>query len=125
MQFSMNAHHPRIGIGTQRFWFQLSFDFNGYDLRDIEIVGLPSKSSRLTASTFRAKFEGRPWSEKTNPVAEVKFNISGEWDPVGYGVAGFWGYLRVKADGSARYSISSENKWVWHGPFTNKRVVPA
>lgn len=125
MRFRMIAHHPRYGIGNQNFWFRLSYDFNGHDLRDVEIVGLPMQSSRLTASTFRVKFEGRPYSEETNPVAEIKFNISGDWDPVGSGIAGFWGDLFVKADGSAQYSIQAEDNWVWHGSsFTQMTTTP-
>src|SRR5687768_1733715 len=39
-EFLISAHHPRGGLGRQQFWFRLSFEHNGYDLRNIAITPL-------------------------------------------------------------------------------------
>lgn len=121
MEFKISAHHPRIGIGTQQFWFRLSFEHNGNDLRNAQIVVLEDKSSRMTTSEFSIQFNGQPYSLPQAAVAEIVFQISGKWDPVGLGVASFWGELFIKADGSTRATIGSEQDWVWFDGFYGLR----
>lgn len=113
VHFRISAHHPRYFIDTQHFWFELLYDYNGYDLRDINIHGLLNKSSSLIASTFFAAFSGRPYSEERDP-AVVRFRIEGTWDPVGSGATSFSGYLEVRAGGGLRFWVGSENEWVWN-----------
>lgn len=125
-EFSLKAHHPRYGLGTQTFWFRLSFDYNGNDLRNIAIVALVHRSSSLYSSTFSVRFVGQAHSVPSAPVAEVMFQINGRWNPVGRGDVSFWGNLRVRADGTTSLSISSERNWVWLGahPGSCARVAP-
>lgn len=126
-EFSLRAHHPRYFIGTQTFWFRLSFDYNGNDLRNIAIVALVDRSSSLSASTFSVRFVGQPHSVPSAPVAEVMFQVNGRWNPFGRGDVSFWGGLRVRADGTAALSLSSEQDWVWvgSGPGSCSRLAPA
>lgn len=125
-EFSLLAHHPRYGFGTQTFWFRLTFDYNGNDLRNIAIVALVHRSSSLYSSTFSVRFVGQAHSVPSAPVAEVMFQISGRWNPVGRGDVSFWGNLRVRADGTTQLSINSEQNWVRAGvqPGMCARVAP-
>ena len=131
-EFSFVAFHPRpiIGhiVGDQNFWFRLEFDYNGNDVRNAGVRALVDRSSTLTTSSFTATFEGREYSVRTDPVAEVVFLISGQWDPWGRGYVSFEGKLYVKADGSVRLTdFRSERNWVWVGtrPAGCERVAPA
>src|SRR5262249_3835002 len=119
VELKISAHHPRLGFGDQEFWYRLSFEHNGNDLRNVQITLLEDKSSQMISSEFSIQFDGLPHSPDREPVAEVNFQINGKWDPVGLGVASFWGNLFVKADGSARMSIGSEENWVWFDGASN------
>jgi hypothetical protein len=123
MELKVLAHHPRIGIGTQEFWFRVSFEHNGNDLRNAQIILLEDKSSRMITSTFSIQFNGQPYSVPSDPVAEIVFQIAGRWDPVGLGVDSFWGEMFIKADGGARASIRSEQGWVRVDGFHNVQRV--
>jgi len=124
MLFRISAHHPRYFIDRQQFWFQLSFEHNGNDLRNIAIQMLEDRSSRMVTSEFGIQFNGQPYSHPRDPVAEIVFQISGRWDPVGRGVDSFWGELLVRADGSARANINSEQGWVRFEEFKDIRRSP-
>jgi hypothetical protein len=116
-EFLISAYHPRIGFGRQKFWFRLSFEYNGNDVRNVAINLLEDKSSRMIESEFSIRFVGQPYSVQRDPVAEVLFKISGRWDPVGRGVDSFWGELNVRADGRVRLWVKSEQGWVRDEPF--------
>jgi hypothetical protein len=126
-KFSLKAHHPRLGFGDQTFVFELQFDYNGNDIRNARVGALVNESSTMVASSFSANFEGREHSVRADPVAEVVFLITGQWDPVGLGYVSYQGKLYVKADGTARLTdVTSERGWVRIGslPRSCIRRVP-
>jgi hypothetical protein len=127
MEFSLKAHHPRYGIGDQTFWFRLSFEYNGNDIRNAAINALVNRSSSLYSSTFSIRFAGQPHSVPSAAVAEVMFQIGGRWNPVGRGDISFSGNLRLRADGNVTLAVSSERNWVWVGtpPSACTRMTPA
>lgn len=125
-EFLISAHHPRYGFGRQQFWFRLSFEHNGHDLRNVAIVPLIDRSSEMVMSTFSITFAGIPHSVPTDPVAEVNFQISGEWNPVGRGLVALRGNLFVRADGRVTLSVTSERGWVRQERITGTctRIAP-
>jgi len=76
-EFLISAHHPRYGFDSQQFWFRISFEYNGHDLRNVAINALVDKSSSMTMSKFTIEFNGQAHSVPADPVAEVVFQISG------------------------------------------------
>ncbi len=131
IEFRISAHHPRIGIDRQQFYFRLFFEYNGYDLRNVSISVLRDKSSSLHASDFDIYFRASTHSLPNDPVASIAYNIvNGRWDPVGLGDVSFSAtpLIVVKANGSIDFGrINSERDWVvFHGfvPGTD-RVVHA
>jgi hypothetical protein len=115
----------------EKFWFELSYDYNGNDLRNVSVEPLMDKSNTLRKSEFKITFTGNAYSPERDPVAEVVFRISGTWkawDPVPFmdTVVSFSGNLYVRADGSARVAdFKSEKDLVWYGTMTNScSVVP-
>jgi hypothetical protein len=117
-EFLISAHHPRYGWSRQQFWFRLSFEHNGHDLRNVAITPLIDRSSSMIMSTFSITFAGIPHSVPTDPVAEVNFQISGQWNPVGRGLVALRGNLFVRADGQVRLTVTSERGWVRHERVT-------
>ncbi len=107
----IRAFHPRIGFGEQFFYFRLSYQKNGYDLRNVQVVPLKDKSSSMISSSFNIIWGGQAHSRPKNPRAEIVFNISGTWNPVGRGIASFWGQLIVKQSGLT-FNVDSE-QWVY------------
>lgn len=106
------AHHPRYGYGDQHFYFLVQYECNGYDIRNATVNILRDKSSRMMMSDFVIRWGGQAHSQPLDPVAKIIFNISGHWDPVGLGIASFWGRLIISAGRSAgnyeQFSIGSE-----------------
>lgn len=106
------AHHPRAGYGDQHFYFRVSYEYNGYDIRNATVNLLRSRSSTMIMSDFDIKWQGQAHSLRTAPVAKIIFNIGGHWDPVGLGIASFWGRLVISASRSGKkaeqFSIGSE-----------------
>jgi outer membrane protein OmpA-like peptidoglycan-associated protein len=95
----------------------LSFEHNGFDVKDATIGLLEDKSSRMVSSTFEVNFAPRSYSLPSDPICELKFDISGRYDPFGPGVSSFQGQLRVKADGKTFLALTSENNAVVAGRF--------
>ena len=111
-EFSITASHPRYFVGTQEFWFRLSYEHNGNDVRNIQVNALVNKSSEMITSSFSITFSGQAHSVPADPKAEVNFQIGGNWDPVGRGFDSIWGNLLISADGSAALDVGSEVGWV-------------
>jgi peptidoglycan hydrolase-like protein with peptidoglycan-binding domain len=130
IEFKITAHHPRIGIDTQEFFFRLSFDFNNYDLRNVSISVLRDKSSSLFSSDFDISFKASSHSLPNESVARIAYNINGRWDPVGLGDVSFEAtpFLVISADGGVQpKQIDSERNWVqFQGwvPGTDRVVRP-
>jgi len=116
IEFKISAHHPRYGIDRQNFYFRLSFEYNKYDLRNVTISVLRDKSSSLYSSSFDINFKATDYSQPTDPVTSIAYNIvNGRWDPVGLGDVSFSAtpLLVIKADGSITpQAINSEKDWV-------------
>jgi len=117
IEFEISAHHPRLFIDTQRFYFRLSFEFNRYDLRNVAITVLRDKSSSLHSSTFEIYFKASAHSLPNAPVASIAYSITnGRWDPVGLGDVSFSAtpfLFVVSADGGVQAKqIDSERNWV-------------
>lgn len=108
----IKAWHPRAGWGYQYFYFRISYEANGYDLRNVQVVPLKKKSSSMIASTFSIAWGGQAHSRPKDPKAAIIFNISGEWDPIGRGHVSFWGHLKV-TQGGLSFLVDSE-EWVSH-----------
>jgi hypothetical protein len=114
--FPVSAHHPRYGIGTQTFWFRLTLEYDGFNIRRASIVEDRGRSSTLVSSDFKITFTPAAWSASNEPVAAVVYNINGRWDPVGSGDEGFDGRIIIDAQGNLRsLRVSSPQRWVWHG----------
>ncbi len=111
--FHLNVFNPRPLVGgNTTMYFRLSYEYNDHDLRDVSIVCLQDESEHLVSSTFSINFTGMAHSPSSDPTAAIRYQISGIWDPVGRGIDSFWGHLQVKADGSMRLSVESEQGWV-------------
>jgi len=135
IDFRLIARHSVLA--DQYFWFKLSYEYNGNDIRDALINPLVHRSSSTYVSTFTINFQGDSYSPPQDPVAEIVFNISGRWDPSGPGNSSFQGKLFVKADGSMpRINFQSESNAVrfdrfititapfYLNPQTKKGTIP-
>jgi hypothetical protein len=104
---------------AEKFWFELSYEYNGNDLRNVAVEPRLDLSSSLTKSQFRITFTGNAYSVPRDPVAEVLFRISGSWkawDPIPFmdTIVSFSGNLHVRADGVATVTdFTSEKGYVW------------
>ena len=118
-QVHIKAFHPRLGWGTQHFYFRLEYEYNGHDIRNASVQVLRDKSSGMYSSSFDINWVGTKYSRPKNPVSQVSFNISGRWDPHGRGDVSFWGKLIISAGFTGRFierfTIGSEKNWVWKG----------
>jgi hypothetical protein len=108
----LKAWNPRYLIGEQNFYFRLAYDYNGYDIRNATVNVLRSRSSGMYASTFDITWSPGKHSRPKDPVAQIVFNISGQWNPVGRGDVSFWGKLVISAAENGRnfesFKIGSE-----------------
>lgn len=122
LDFYVEAFHPRIWESNQKFWFRLYFEFNAYDLKQVEVRNLIDKSSAMISSTFTIDFSPIPYSAPDDTVAEIRYVISGQWDPIGSGDVSFLpgSYLHIKADGAVSLVVNSEKNWVRGHGFYNK-----
>jgi outer membrane protein OmpA-like peptidoglycan-associated protein len=126
-EFSLVAHHPRYFFGDQTFWYRLSLEYNGNDLRNVSIVPLIDKSSAITTSKFTTSWEGQPNVPGRAPVAEVRYQLTGRWDPFGRGDVSFGGHLIVNASGKVSLALAfTERDWVKIGkaPTSCPNVAP-
>lgn len=102
----INAWNPRIWGGWEHFYFDFSYETNGNDLRNIQIVPLKDKSSAMISSAFQVTWSGDKYSPPNASIAEVIFQIAGEWNPVGLGLYSFRGQLIVSASKHWEWDIS-------------------
>ena len=138
-QFQIKAYTPgplplqfakQKSIG-ENFWFDLSYEYNGNDLRNVAVEPLLDASSTLRKSEFNITFAGDKYSLPRDPVAEVVYHIGGRWkawNPVPFmdTIVSFSGDLHVRADGSARIeNFKSEKGYVWYASMTNNCAIAA
>lgn len=111
--FSISAHHPRYGIGNQNFYFQLTLEYDGFNIQRVSIIEDRGRSSSLVSSNFSITFTPSAFSAPNDPVAAIVYNINGRWDPVGRGDESFDGSLIINAQGNMpRLRVNSPQNWV-------------
>jgi len=111
---------PRLP--AEKFWFALQYEYNGNDLREVRVDALPDKSSTLYKSKFIIGFAPGTASVPRDPVAAVRFTISGSWEvwdlPFNTKVGIRDSALNVRADGASWIKVTSEKGWVNHRSMT-------
>ena len=119
-RFAVDAHHPRYGIDTQTFWFEVALEYDGFNIRRLAVTEDRSRSSSLHASSFTITFTPSAYTAPNEPVAAVAYSISGRWDPVGRGDESFRGSFVVDAAGTlSGLQVSSSSNWVRHRGLTS------
>jgi hypothetical protein len=114
--FPITAHHPRIGIGTQTFWFKVTLEYDGFNIRRASVVEDRGRSSTLVSSDFSITFTPAAYTAPNEPVAAIVYNVNGRWDPIGRGDESFDGRFVLDAAGNLRgLGISSSRTWVRSG----------
>lgn len=103
----------------KKFWFRLSYKYNGNDLKQVKIIPLFAKTGK-PSGYFDITFEGSPYeiegSDKaiSSFVSKVRFNITGSWKPTGSDTkVTIQGFLTVWGNGHAGIVIESEKNWVF------------
>lgn len=115
-RFPITAHHPRYGIGTQTFWFDLTLEYDGFNIRRVSITEDRGRSSTIVSSDFSITFTPSAYTAPNEPVAAIAYTISGRWDPVGRGDESFSGSIVIDAQGvMKRLQVSSGQGWVRAG----------
>jgi OmpA family len=114
--FPITAFHPRYGISNQTFWFNVTLDYDGFNIRRVSIIEDRGRSSTLISSDFSINFVPSAYTAPNEPVAAIAYGISGRWDPIGSGDESFDGQFIVDAVGTIRgMRVSSSQRWVTVG----------
>ncbi len=123
--FPITAHHPRYGFGTQTFWFTLTLEYDGFNIRRATIDPDKARSSELVSSDFTINFQPSAYTASNIPVSAVAYTISGEWNPIGRGIDAFRGRFEIDAAGTLRgMQLSSDESWVRVGAITQSGGGP-
>ncbi|WP_259403770.1 S8 family serine peptidase [Microbispora sp. H10949] len=118
-RFPITAYHPRPGIGTQTFWFDVELEYDGFNVRRVSVTEDRGSSSSLVTSSFSITFCPSAYTADNEPVSAVAYSISGRWNPLGSGDESFSGGFIVDAAGNLTgLRVSSSQKWVRHGVLT-------
>jgi hypothetical protein len=106
---SLLWENPQEPSGWQKFWFQLRYKRNGYDLKDIRIIKLVHASSTMIYSKFHIEWHPHV-DDLLDTFAEVSYAIDGTWDPAGFGFYSITApsHLTVTSNGNIEFNISSE-----------------
>lgn len=124
-RFPITAHHPRVGIGTQTFWFDVELEYDGFNVRRVAVTEDRGSSSTLVSSDFTITFTPSARSANNEPVAAVAYTISGRWDPIGRGDESFRGSFVVDAAGNLTgLQVTSSQGWVRNGQVTSRGGGP-
>ena len=114
--FSLMAFHPRLWMGSQKFYFKVTLDYDGFNIRSVRVIEDRNSSSTLVQSTFSVDFTPQAFSPENEPVAKIKYLISGRWNPVGTGDESFDGQFLVDAAGNlSDLRVSSPESWLTLG----------
>jgi len=88
------------GGATLTFRLMLSFEHNGFDLREARVLRQIQGSSEMDRGNFEINFTAKNATNKESEIARIDFLISGKWDPgLGDKFFDFSGKLTVEADG--------------------------
>ncbi|GGC05739.1 OmpA family protein [Cellulomonas carbonis] len=124
-RFPVTAHHPRYFIDTQTFWFDVTLEYDGFNVRRVSVTEDRGRSSSLVSSTFSITFTPSAYTPSNEPVSAVAYSISGRWDPVGSGDESFSGRFVVDAAGRLTgLQVSSGQGWVRAGALTQSGGGP-
>jgi len=116
---------PLIGgyqFRDDSFLFNLDYEYDGRNLLSVRILPQEKGSSTLYKSTFEVHFDDLPLDLQEDPVAHIRFYISGayeRWDLLGNDRWAFEGTLDVRGDGSASVYVKSDDKVVRADPLSN------
>ena len=115
-EFPITCHHPRYGISNQTFWFRVTLEYDGFNVRRASVIQDRDRSSTMVMSDFSIDFTPSAFTPTNEPVAAVVYNITGRWDPVGSGDESFDGRFVLDAAGNLRgLTVSSPQRWVTAG----------
>lgn len=118
-RFPVTAHHPRYFIDTQTFWFDVTLEYDGFNIRRVAVTEDRGRSSTLVSSSFSITFSPSAFTAPNEPVSAIAYTISGRWDPVGSGDESFSGRFVVDAAGRLTgLQVSSSQSWVRVGALT-------
>ena len=116
--FALKAYSPpsglkdiaRLDIKTAKvyhFLFTLSFEYNGYDIRNAQVQRLIQGSSSLKDPKLEVKFTAKRASGARSEVSRIDFLINGKWDPgVGDKFLDFAGKIGVESDGDISIELN-------------------
>jgi outer membrane protein OmpA-like peptidoglycan-associated protein/peptidoglycan hydrolase-like protein with peptidoglycan-binding domain len=116
--FAIKAYSPpseikdlaRLDIKTAkvyRFLFTVSFEYNGYDIREAQVQRVIQGSSTMKDPKLEVKFVAKRASGVRAEVSTIDFVINGKWDPgVGDKFIDFSGKLSVESDGDIRIEFT-------------------
>ena len=91
---------------TYHFALTLSFEYNGYDIRNAQIQRRIQSSAGLTTQKFDVKFSAKRATGTRNEVSRIDFQVNGKWDPgLGDKFTDFAGKLYVESDGDISFNI--------------------
>jgi outer membrane protein OmpA-like peptidoglycan-associated protein len=111
--FPVTAFHPRYGFSDQTFWFKVTLEYDGFNIRRVSVDPDRGRSSTMVGSDFSIRFAPSAYTAPNEPVSAVAYTISGRWDPIGRGDESFEGAFTVDAAGNLRgLRVSSSQRWV-------------
>jgi outer membrane protein OmpA-like peptidoglycan-associated protein len=113
---------PSKRIRSDSFRFKIEYEYDGSNLLGVRILPQEKGSSTLYKSKFDITFAGKELSLPEDPVAVIRYYISGTWEkwgPITSDRYKIEGELDVGADGSAKLNIRSDDNRVLADPMTN------
>jgi outer membrane protein OmpA-like peptidoglycan-associated protein len=113
---------PKQRFRDDSFNFKLEYEYDGSNLLGVRILPQEKGSSTLRKSKFDITFAGKDLSLPADPVAVIRYYISGTWEkwgPISSDRYKIEGELDVSADGSARLNVRSDDNRVLTDPMTN------
>jgi outer membrane protein OmpA-like peptidoglycan-associated protein/peptidoglycan hydrolase-like protein with peptidoglycan-binding domain len=137
--FAFKAYSPpsglkdlaRLDIKTAkvfRFAFTLSFEYNGYDIRNAQVQRLIQGSTPITDAKLEIKFVAKRATGVRSEVSRIDFLLNGKWTPrAGDKFVDFGGKIGVESDGDISIELNQtpiaalEKSGPTH--FTNVKVV--
>jgi outer membrane protein OmpA-like peptidoglycan-associated protein len=120
---------PKKRFRDSSFYFKLEYEYDGSNLLSVRILPQEKGSSTLRFDKFDITFTGKDHSLPEDPVAVIRYYISGTWEhwrPFPYSNDRYKieGELDVSADGSAKLNIRSDDNRVLADPMTDCPITP-
>ena len=121
-RFGLIAGHEGTIVSNQKFFFVVTLEYDGFNIRRVSVVEDRGKSSDLYMSSFSINFGAAKLSAVNEPVTQIVYNIQGRWDKVGRGDESFDGRFVVDSQGNfSGLSINAPQRTVWiAGPVTQE-----